>query len=239
MFDKINAIIIDDEPIAIKGLAKHVEGISFIEVTGTGENATEAAELLNSKQVDLMFLDINMPTISGLEFLKRLDKKPMTIITSAYPDYALEGYELDVIDYLVKPIGFDRFQKACNKARDFFELTRNAERKVEVDYIFIKCDKKIEKLFYNDILFIEALHNYIAIHTEKGRFVSYMALKGLEEVLPKTTFLKVHKSFVVSVPKVTRIEGNELVIGTKKIPVSRNLKDEIMKSILGGRLVKR
>ncbi len=163
----------------------------------------------------------------------------ITIITSAYPEFALEGYELDVMDYLVKPISFERFLKACNKAKDFFDGTHLKIMPTNKDFVFIKCDKKIEKVYFNDILFIEALHNYIAITTEKEKLITYLTLKSIEDILPRDKFLKVQKSFIVSITKVRGIEESEIIIKDRRIPISRLNKDEIIKTILGGNYLKR
>lgn len=235
----IKAIIVDDEPMAIKGLLKHIKEINYITVIGTCENAMEAIDTLNKNQVDLMFLDINMPKISGLDFLKTLKTKPITIITSAYSEYALEGYELDVIDYLVKPIGFNRFLKACNKAKDFYDKNNNTSENDNADYVFIKCDKKIEKVFFENILYVEAMNNYISVVTDDEKLITHLTLKNIEEILPKDKFIKAQKSFIVSINKIKSIEDGEIVIKNKRIPISRSNKEEIMKQILGNKFLKR
>ncbi len=241
MSDKLKAIVVDDEPFAVKGLVNYINEVKFIELVGTFENAMDAGEALGKQQVDLMFLDIQMPELTGIDFLKSLKTKPLTVFTSAYPEYALEGYELDVIDYLVKPISAERFLKACQKAKEYYELqlskksTTNSE-----DSFFIKCDKKIEKVLYDDILYVEALHNYVAVYTHSNRLVTYLTLKNIEERLPKDRFIKVQKSFIVSFSKVKGIEdGNVIVESQKKIPISRTNREEITKAILGNNLLKR
>lgn len=238
MSKKINVIIIDDEPLALEGMLSYVENIKYFEVIGCCENAMDALEILESRNVDLMFLDINMPKISGIDFLKTLKTKPLTIITSAYPEYALEGYELDIIDYLVKPFGFERFLKASNKAKDFFDCKQTEKVQKQENYIFLKCEKKIEKIFFKDILYIESLHNYIAIFTDKKRFVTYLTLKNIEDHLPKLDFLKIQKSFIVSKSKIESINEDNVVIRDKQIPISRLYKDEILKQILGDNYIK-
>ena len=240
MSEKLKTILVDDEPLAIKGLTKYVSEIKFIELAATCENAMDANEALKAQQIDLMFLDIQMPKITGLQFLKTLNTKPITIITSAFPDYAIEGYELDVIDYLVKPISFERFLKAANKAKEFFDLYHNKKTSVtNKEFFFVKCDKKIEKVFFEEILFVEALHNYVAIYTLSKKLVAYLTLKNIEESLPRQKFIKVQKSFIVSISKISGIEEGEVVIQNKKIPISRNNKDEIIKTILGNNFLKR
>lgn len=242
MLRKLTAIIIDDEPIAIKGLQKFINELNFMEVVGVCENAMDALSILNTTPVDVMFMDINMPKITGIDFLKTLKNKPLTIITSAYPDYALEGYELDVLDYLVKPVSFERFLKSCNKAYDYWQRVQQNNQIVtsnKADFIFIKTEHKIEKIAFNDILFIESLHNYIAIFMETGRCISYLTLKSIEEKLPLDQFIKVHKSFIVSTLKVESIDGDFLFIKGNQIPISREHKTEIVKKILGNNFLKR
>lgn len=241
MSDKLKTILVDDEPFAIKGLTNYVTNTPFIELVGTYENAMDANDALKTKQVDLMFLDIQMPEITGIEFLKSLKTKPITIITSAFPEYALEGYELDVIDYLVKPISPERFGKAALKAKEYFEMSSSKRSStINEDSFFIKCDRKIEKVMFDEILYVEALHNYVAVHTLTNRLVTYLTLKNIEERLPKDRFVKVQKSFIVSISKVNGIEdGNVVVQSQKKIPISRSNREEITKAILGSNFLKR
>jgi DNA-binding LytR/AlgR family response regulator len=237
---QMNCLIIDDEPIARKGLEEYVRDIDFLHLVGQCENPLKASTFLTEHQVDLIFLDIHMPKISGIDFLKTLRNPPLVIFTTAFPQYALEGYELDVTDYLVKPITFERFLKAAQKAHEVFSLKRLAgQPREETDYFFVKCDSKFEKLFFRDVLYVESLQNYVVIHTAEKKLITYITLSGLESQLPKDQFLKVHKSFVISVPHVKVIEGNEIVIGESRIPISRNLKDEVVHQILGNKLFKR
>jgi len=178
--------------------------------------------------------------ISGIEFLKTLSQPPMVIFTTAFAEYAIEGYALDVIDYLLKPIPFNRFLKATQKAFDFHLLKhRQADEKTSSDYFFVKCDSKYEKVFYHEVLYLEALQNYSVIHTTDKKLIAYITFNGLIEQLPKELFLKVHKSYTVAVSKITAIEGNEVVVGKIKIPISRNLKDEVNDKILKNNLLKR
>jgi DNA-binding LytR/AlgR family response regulator len=182
-----------------------------------------------------------MPKMTGIEFLRTLKNPPITIITTAYQNYALEGYELDVTDYLIKPISLERFAKAVNKARDFFMLRAAGNGKLHIaeDYFFIKCGSRYEKVAYDDVLFIEALQNYVVIQTKTKRLITYLTFKGVEEYLPAEQFLKVQKSYIISLPKIEKIEGGEIKIGPHSIPISRQSKDEVMNAILGNRLMRR
>ena len=238
---KLNCLIIDDEPLARKGLREYVQEIDFLHCVATCENALKAASYLNQEKIDLIFLDIHMPKLSGIEFLKTLKNPPLTIITTAYSDYALEGYSLDVIDYLVKPINFDRFLKASQKALEFFELKARAEHNAAspVDYFFVRCDRKFEKVFFRDLSYIEGLQNYAVIHVGNKKLITYITLTSLENQLPKDRFLKVHKSFIISVPHVKAIEKDEIIMDNARIPISRSLHEQVVRQILGNNLFKR
>ena len=235
----MNCIIVDDEPVARKVLQEYVGEIDFLQLEGTAENPLKAVTLLNSRTIDLMFLDINMPKMNGIEFLKTSSSLPLAILTTAYTDYAIEGFELDAVDYLVKPFSFERFLKACNKAKEFFELRNKNANTSAVDYFFVKCDGKIEKLFYGDVICIEAMMNYVVLYTEDKKLVVYLTLKGIADQLPGEIFLKVHKSTIVNINKIQSIEGNEINLGKLKVTISQNLQESAMKQILKDRMLKR
>ena len=238
---KINCIIIDDEPLARKGLKEYVSEVDFLELKGEGENAEFAVALLKKGDIDLMFLDIQMPKLTGIEFLKGLKNAPMVIFTTAYSKYALESYELDVQDYLVKPISFERFFKACNKARDFYNLKQSGNKDVlkNDEYFFIRCADRYEKIPYDELLYVEAMENYVIFHTIHGKFISYLTLKVVENYLPADKFLKVHKSYIIAIPKIESIDGSDIIIKGKSIPISRTLKDEVMNKLVMGKFLKR
>ena len=238
---KLNCLIIDDEPIARKGLEEHVQEIEFLNCIASCENALKASTYLNEQKIDLLYLDIHMPKVNGIDFLKSLKNPPLTILTTAYSDYALEGYTLDVIDYLVKPITFERFLKASQKAMEFFQLKTNASNYSSslADYFFVRCDRKFEKVFFRDVSYVEGLQNYAVIHLHDRKLITYITLTSLENQLPKDEFLKVHKSFLISVPHVKAIEGDEIIIDDARIPISRNLREQVTHQILGNRLFKR
>lgn len=240
----INCIIIDDEPLARKGLTEYIQNIDFLNLTGSYEDALKAAAAISDNEIHLLFLDIELPRISGLDFLKTLKHPPLIILTTAYPQYALESFDLNVLDYLVKPISFPRFLKSVTKAKEQLHLMHKtiaapATLHSDDDYIFIKTDNKLLRIFFNDILFVEALQNYVAIHTAEKKFISYLTFKGVEDKLPAHKFLKVHKSYIVQIARVDAFQNNELQIGTLKIPVSRNLKDEVLKKIFENKYLKR
>jgi DNA-binding LytR/AlgR family response regulator len=238
---KLSCLIIDDEPLARKGLEEYVDEIDFLQKVASCENALKASQYLNEQQIDLIFLDIHMPKLSGIDFLKTLKHPPLTIFTTAFTNYAIEGYTLDVIDYLVKPITFDRFVKAAQKALEYSQLKSRAENNAgnNTDYFFVRCDNKFEKVFFRDVSYVEALQNYAVIHIAGRKLITYITLTSLENQLPKDRFLKVHKSFLVSVPHIQAIEGQEIILDNVRIPISRNLKEEVIQQILGNRLFKR
>jgi DNA-binding LytR/AlgR family response regulator len=240
---KLKCIIIDDEPIARKLLQEYIEDIDFLELVGIAENPLKANTIVAQQPVDLLFLDINMPKLTGIEFLRATKNLPMVIITSAYAEYAKEGFELDVMDYLVKPFSFERFLKACNKAREYYSLKNAAPavaaNKPANDYFFVKCDGKIEKVLYNELVYVEAMLNYVVLHTETRKMMVYLTVKSIAEQLPTDKFLKVHKSYIVNVHKIKSIEGNEITLANAKVSISQNFYDTAMKEILQGRMIKR
>lgn len=238
---RLNCLIVDDEPVARKGMEEYVHEVSFLNLVGKCESALKAQPFLSEGTIDLMFLDIQMPRLSGIDFLKTIKQPPMVIFTTAFSDYALEGYALDVIDYLMKPIAFDRFLKAAQKAMDFYEFRHPepATPKLE-EYFFVKCDSKFERIVFSNVLYVEALQNYVVIHTTEKKYITYLTLTSVEDQLPGDQFIKTHKSFLISFSKIKSIEGTDIVlVNGAKIPVSRNLKDEVMNRILGNNLLKR
>ena len=238
---KLKCVIIDDEPIARKVLQEYIEEIDYLELAGQAENPLKAMSLLNADDIDILLLDINMPKINGIDFLKSSRSDASVIITTAYAEYAVESYGLDVLDYLVKPIGFDRFLKACNKAKDARELkklTKGQPQKPD-DHFFIKSNNQIEKVFYNDLLYAEAMLNYVMLYTSSKKMMVYVTIKSLEEQLPTDLFIKVHKSFIVNISKVKSIEGNILDIGNEKITISQSLREKVVSEIIKDKMIKR
>ncbi len=231
---KIKTLIVEDEPLAREGLKGYVREIEVLELCAVCENALEANEAIAEFEPDLMFLDIQMPKISGLEFLKSLANPPMVIFTTAYPNYALQGFELNVIDYLVKPYPFDRFIKAVNKARELWKLKQKSiVENPKKDHFFAKVDAILKRVNFNEILFVEAMENYVAIHTTSGRHITLLTMKSMEEVLPNSDFIRVHKTYIISKSKVIGIIGNEIDLGVTKIPVSRLRRNTIIAELTG------
>jgi two-component system, LytTR family, response regulator len=239
----INCVIIDDEPLAREGLGNYMREVDFLNLCGIGENPLELLPMIDKQNIDLVFLDIQMPKMNGIEFLKILQKPPMIIITTAYPSYALEGFQLNVLDYLLKPITFERFFKAAAKARDYHRLVaKQASGETigsthEDDYFFVKCGSKYEKIVFEDILYIEGMQNYVTMHTVKGKYITMLSLKSLEEKLPGAGFIRVHKSFIAAVNKIDSIEPTELMMGVNSIPISRGYREIVMERVLNKRLL--
>jgi DNA-binding LytR/AlgR family response regulator len=239
---KLNCLVVDDEPVARKGIAEYVNDIEFLNLVAQCESGVKAATFLNEQDViDLIFLDIQMPKLSGIDFLKTLKNPPLIIFTTAFSEYAVEGYSLDVVDYLMKPITFDRFLKAAQKARDLYQLKRAAtiSKDTHANHFFVKCDSKFEKILYNEVRYIEAMQNYAIIYTIDRKLITYITMGGLESQLPRDQFIKVHKSFIVAIRHVKALDGNDILVGDSRIPISRNLKEEVVNQILGNKLFKR
>jgi DNA-binding LytR/AlgR family response regulator len=239
---KINCIIIDDEPLARKGLKEYIDDVDFLAFAGEFESPLKAMERLSNGNLQLIFLDIQMPKITGLQFFKSLQQAPPVIFTTAYPQHALEGFELAALDYLVKPISFERFLKASLKAKEYYELREQNGQPENVgapDYLFIKADGKLVKILYNDILYVEALQNYVMIHTKEKKFITYLTFRSIEEFLPAELFIKTHKSYLVAISKIESIDGGCIQAGTHIIPISRNLKDAVLERLMNGRFLKR
>jgi DNA-binding LytR/AlgR family response regulator len=229
MSDKLRCIISDDEPLARKGMQLFAAKVPFLEVVAQCGNAVDTITAIKQYKPDFIFLDINMPDISGMELLKSLEIKPLTIINSAFPEYALEAYELDVIDYLVKPVSFARFLKAVNKVSDYL-LGYNESPQGNKDYFFVKSGHKFEKICFNEIIYIEAMQNYVIIHTDRKKIISYLTMKGIQEFLPDE-FKKINKSNIISSTRIETISADEITVAGIKLTVSKNYKNEIAKYI--------
>ncbi|MBS0027160.1 LytR/AlgR family response regulator transcription factor [Chitinophaga sp. 22321] len=236
---KLSCIIVDDEPVARKILQEFVEQVPFLDLQDKFENAVKAEAFLKNNTTDLIFLDIEMPKVSGLQFLQKMNVDAMVIITTAFPQYALDGYELDIIDYLLKPFAWSRFLKAVHKAKDYMQMkTITTGATPPPSYIFIKSEKRIEKIELSDILYAESIGNYVTIHTERKNIIAYLTMKSLENQLPSNDFIKIHQSYLVNCARIDAIEGNEIRIGSSALPMSRNYREMVMK-IIHQRMLKR
>jgi len=237
---KLNCFVIDDEPLARKGLREYIGDVDFLQFAGEADSPLKATEPLSSGKVHLLFLDIQMPKITGLQFFSSLQQPPPVIFTTAYPQYALDGFELNALDYLVKPVSFERFLKAVLRAREYYDVrTQNQQQDSAANYLFVKVDGKLVKIFYDDILYVEALQNYVTIHTKERKYITYLTFHSIEEFLPKNLFIKTHKSYLAAVSKIESIEGSCIQIGQHFLPISRNLKDEVMEKLVNNRFLKR
>lgn len=233
---KIKCIITDDEPFARKGLQGYIEKVDFLELTGVCESAVELNSMLKQQSPDVLFLDIEMPYMSGIELLKNLSQPPKVVFTTAYEKYAMDGYELEVLDYLLKPISFERFLRSANKIYDYFN---SRQQEQTADYFFVKADNKLEKIIIDEILFVEALENYVAIHEKNKKTITHLTLKMVMERLPSAEFIQPHKSYLVAINKIDSIEGNILHVSQFQVPVSKYQKEELLQKILHNRMLKR
>lgn len=233
---KSTCIIIDDEPLAIELMEAYVSKIPQLELIATCSNAIEAYEIVKTKQVDLMFLDIQMPNMTGIEFLRSISNPPSVILTTAYREYALESYDLDVVDYLLKPIPFNRFFKAVDKflktKTDKKEVVLNQQpvEETEKKYLFVNVNKKHHKLYFDDILYAESLKDYIRIHTENQTFVTKEKISEFETQLPKS-FLRTHRSYIVNTHKITAYTQQDVEIGNIEIPIGVSYKKEVIATL--------
>lgn len=234
----MNVILVDDEPLAQEVVETHISKFPNLNLLAKCSNAVEALQALKEHEIDLMFLDIQMPQISGIDFLKTLPNPPKVILTTAFSEYAMDGYDLNVVDYLLKPISFDRFAKAVNKAisQEQTEPEITTHSKESADYIFVKADKKLIKIHFNDIFYIEGLKDYVILHTPTGRVVTLQTMKSLETKLPQDLFMRVHRSYIVNLGNITIIEGNTIQIGKKIIPIGKNYKETLLDMVNQNRL---
>ncbi len=235
----LRCLIVDDEELARTLLQNYISRLPNLELVGQCKNPLEAIKVLGEQPVDLLFLDIQMPELTGIEFLKTLSQKPLVIFTTAYSQYALEGYTLDVVDYLLKPFSFERFVQAVNKASELYRLRQQAGTPPSIpsisapevpdkDYLLVKSDHKIHRLLFSEILYIQSMREYVAYYTSHGRILSLGSLKALEEELPDTHFIRIHKSYMVAKAKVATLEGNMVHIGKEKIPIGANYKERVL-----------
>jgi DNA-binding LytR/AlgR family response regulator len=230
---KTRCLIIDDEPLARGLMRNHIEKLESLELVGECSDAMKAVEVLRNHKVDLMFLDIQMPQITGIEFLKTLKNPPQVIITTAYRDYAIEGFELDVVDYLLKPITFERFLKSVNKyfqgsgREDALQDEPSSVNPQSEAHIYVKENKRMVKVHLNDILYIEGLSEYVKIYTPAKKIVTKTSMTNMEEKLPGNEFLRIHKSYIVSLPKIDAFTSVSIEIEGKELPVGRSYKEKV------------
>jgi len=231
----IRCLAIDDETLALDLLEDNIRQVPFLQLVKRCKNAYEAMQVLQDESIDLIFLDIQMPGITGMQFLQSLQSRPMVIFITAYKEYALEGFNLDVLDYLVKPVPFDRFLKATNKALEYYNLKQKTASSQDIipEYIFVNSEYNLVKIFINDITHVEGLKDYIKIHvtTSNKPVITRMSLKAIEEKLPVSKFVRVHKSYIISIDKITSIRKNRIHLEMSEIPISDMYRATFFKSI--------
>jgi DNA-binding LytR/AlgR family response regulator len=237
-------MILDDEPLAIEVLETYIDRIPELSLVSKCTHAMEANEVLRNQQIDLLFLDIQMPKITGIEFLKALEYPPFVVIVSAYPDYAVEGFDLNVIDYLLKPVSFERFLKAVNKVSDRIKAKKTEASELNTDntddFIFVKADKRLVKINFDDIIYIEGLKDYVIVRMDNSRVITLQTMKSLEDRLPGSSFKRIHRSYIVNLKRLVAISGNQLEVmesgKLKFLPIGKNYKDELLHFIQGSKL---
>jgi len=232
----IRCLAIDDEQLALELLTDNISKVPFLKLIASCDNVMDAMKEMQQQSVDLIFLDIQMPGLTGLQFIESMTEKPMIILITAYKQYALEGYNLDVTDYLVKPVSLDRFMKACNKAKQLFELKSTLKIASKPEYIFVNADYSMVKITLTDIIYIEGLKDYISFHLKSAKhpLVTRMPMKTIEEQLPQSTFIRIHKSYIVSISFITAIRKSSVFIDSLELPLSDTYRQSV--SALTGNL---
>jgi len=226
---QLNCLIVDDEPLSQEVIVDFVNACPELKLTGTCKDALEAGEYLKNGKVDLLFLDINMPKLSGISFVKSLKEPPLFVIVTAYPEYAIEGFEIDAVDYLLKPVSFERFRITVNRVLELFSSKTGNE--LSAGHIMVRADKKNYRIGFNEILFLEAQGDYVKFVTPEKSLMVHGKLKDFVMQLPENGFMQIHKSYIISLSKVVYVEGNLIKVGTHKIPVSINFKEQLIKRL--------
>lgn len=231
---KTRCLIVDDEPLAIEVITSYIKRLDDVEVVSTCSNAISAFEILQKEKIDIIFLDIQMPKLTGIDFIKTLQHPPKIILTTAYRDYALESYELNVIDYLLKPISFERFLIALQKATDTISQVQEAKQNTfdeEAPYIYLKADKKMMKVMLDDILYIESLKDYVRIKSSEKDIISHQKISYLEEKLPDELFIRVHRSFIVPLRKIKSYTSSSIEVPGHEVPIGRLYKEKVLEKL--------
>lgn len=235
----LNCIIIDDEPLAREGIELYVKDVSFLNLLGSFDNAVEANSFLKTNNVDLMFLDIEMPQLTGLDFLKSLNTSPLTILTTAYPQFAIDAFDLNVIDYLLKPIRFERFVQAVNKAQDFKIQEGSVLESVTDNYIFIKSERKYVKIFFSEIEYIKGLKDYVIVYTKENKIITAVNIKTIYSQLPKDIFYRTSKSFIININYIKVIGSDSIQLVTQEIPLGKSYREEFFKNHIDEKVIRR
>lgn len=233
----LRCLVVDDESFAIEGIVNHISKIDFLEVTATCSSALEAREVLRQKEIDLMFLDINMPDLTGLEFLESLDQAPLTILTTAYSEYALDGFRLNVVDYLLKPISFQRFFQAVEKSITTFQSRISQKDDNLPSEMYIRQGDSFIKITWEDILYVESMQNYLKLHFSDKSYTIHQTMSSLEELLPKDAFFRIHKSYLVNVSHIELVSGGRIYVKGKELPLSKHRREDLFKNIISKKLI--
>jgi len=243
---KLNCLVIDDEPAVRRIIEEYICETDFLNFVGSLPNPATAADLINTHEVNLLFLDVQMPKMNGIDFLRTLDNPPMVIMITAYSEYALQGYELNVMDYLLKPISPERFLKACQKAKEFWELKTlslsdgQSGLKPELrTHFFIRCNSQYERIRFDELLFVEAADNYVILQTSGKKLSTYLTFKAVSDYLPSDQFIKVHKSFIVAMDKIESIDGEKIRIAEHSVPISRGMRSSVLEQVLNKNIIRR
>jgi len=236
---KMKCLIVDDEENAIDGIRDYLNEMDSFHIVDTCFSALEAIDILKQKEIDLMFLDINMPRLSGLEFLEMLENPPLTILTTAYSEYALEGFRLHVVDYLLKPYTFQRFFSATQKAVDLFKsrLLLNRDEEDKTLDMYIRQGDSFQRINWEEILFVEAMQNYLKLYFKDKTFIIHQTMISLEEILPKEHFFRIHNSYLINIKQIDRVSGGRLFINGKELPISKYRKDDFLNAVVYKNLI--
>ena len=238
---KLNCLIIDDEPYARKGIAEYIADINFLELKAEASNPIDAIGLIEEHKIDLIFLDIHMPKMNGLDFLNSNNKMPLVVFTTAHAEYALKAFEYTVVDYLLKPISFDRFFKAAKKAFDVYVSTANIDKSVleRDNYFFVKSNGKYVKLVVDELVYIEGLQNYINVYTLAKKTTVYTTLKSVEGAISSQKFIRIHKSYIINIHKIDSFSREEVTLGTITLPVGKAYYDDVYSKLIEHKIIKR
>lgn len=236
---KLRCLVVDDESIAIKGIENYISKLDFLEVSDSCSSALEAAEILKKKEIDLMFLDINMPHLSGLEFLESLEKPPLTIITTAYSEYALDGFRLHVVDYLMKPIAFQRFFQAVSKAQDMFrsQVILQNEHEGTITNMYVRQGDAFQRIAWEDILYAEGMQNYVKLYFADKVLTIHQTMASLEEILPKDYFFRIHRSYLINISHIHKISGGQVYINGSSLPIAKPRREELLDTVVYKNLI--
>ena len=237
--NKLRCLVVDDESIAIKGIENYINKLDFLVVVDSCSSALEAAEILKKEEIDLMFLDINMPHLSGLEFLESLEKSPLTIITTAYSEYALDGFRLHVVDYLMKPIAFQRFFQAVSKAQNMFRsqlILQNGQEET-VSNMYVRQGDAFQRIAWDDILYAEGMQNYIKLYFGNKILTIHQTMASLEEILPKDYFFRIHRSYLINISHIHKISGGQVYINGSTLPIAKPKREELLNTVVYRNLI--